>query len=213
MIPSHPSKHVLQTTSQSGQKQFKDLQRGATKMGLGLDDIKSINVPFPPLQEQAKIVMEIERQLSIAKSQHGFMDQSAHRIGRLRQSILEEAFQGRLVEQNPDDEPAVVLLERIQAEREERQKQQAAKPKKERKKMTEEKKRKPLVETLHAAGTRLTSEELFRRAGFDEESVDEFYEELRQELQIEIDGHVVKPGRIKEERPNQADVYLSEVKS
>jgi restriction endonuclease S subunit len=199
--------------SQSGQQQFKDLQRGATKMGLGLDDIKSINIPLPPLREQEKIVMEIERQLSIAKSQHGFVDQSLHRISRLRQSILEEAFKGRLVDQNPEDEPASVLLQRIQAEREEREKQQqAAKPKKERKKMTDEKKRKPLVETLHTAGARLTPEELFRRAGFDEQSVDEFYEELRQELQVEINGKVVKPGRIKEERPNQAYIYLAEVK-
>jgi type I restriction enzyme, S subunit len=199
--------------SQSGQKQFTDLQRGATKMGLGLDDIKCINVPLPPLQEQEKIVMEIQRQLTIAKNQNELSDHSLHRISRLRQSILEEAFQGRLVDQNPEDEPASELLQRIQAEREEREKQQAAKPKKERKKMTEEKKRKPLVETLHAVGIRLTPEELFRRAGFDEESVDEFYEELRQELQIGMNGKVIKPGRIKEDRPNQTDIYLSEAKS
>ena len=79
--------------------------------------------------------------------------------------------------------------------------------------MTEETKRRSLFETLQTAGKRLTPEELFKRAGFNEESVDEFYEELRQELQIEVDGHVVKPGRIKEERPNQAYIYLSEVKS
>lgn len=199
--------------SQSGQKQLKDLQRGATKMGLGLNDIKSINVPLPPLQEQNKIVMEIERQLTIAISQYGFLDQSCNRISRLRQSILEESFSGRLVEQNPDDEPASILLQRIQAERQETEKQKAARPKREKKNMTEETKRRSLFETLQTAGKRLTPEELFKRAGFNEESVDEFYEELRQELQIEVDGHVVKPGRIKEERPNQAYIYLSEVKS
>ncbi len=200
--------------SQPGQKQFKDLQRGATKMGLGLEDIRAINIPLPPVQEQERIVMEIERHLSLAKNQDGLLDRSLNRVRRLRQSILEEAFTGHLVDQNPEDEPASVLLQRIQAEREEREKQQqqAAKPKKE-KKMTEAQKRKPLVETLHAAGARLTPEELFRRAGFDEECVDEFYEELRQELQVEVDGQVVKPGRIKEERPNQAVIYLSEVKA
>jgi type I restriction enzyme S subunit len=40
------------------------------------------------------------------------------RISRLRQSILKWAFEGRLVDQDPTDEPAAALLERIQAERE-----------------------------------------------------------------------------------------------
>ncbi len=77
--------------------------------------------------------------------------------------------------------------------------------------MTGEKKKQPLFETLHSAGVRLTPEELFRRAGFNEECVDEFYEELRRELQVEKDGVVIKSGRIQEERPNMAYIYLSEV--
>ncbi len=43
-----------------GQKQFLELQRGATKAGLGLEDVRSVNVPMPPLTEQLQIVSEIE---------------------------------------------------------------------------------------------------------------------------------------------------------
>lgn len=191
----------------------KTIVHGIGRPRLNQQEIKAIPIPLPPVDEQYAIAEELQRSFSLSDDIKRKIDQSLIRIELTRKTILQQAYSGELVNQNPDDEPAAVLLQRILAEREEIEKQQVTKPMKEKKKMTEEKKRKPLVETLHAASARLTSEELFRRAGFDEESVDEFYEELRQELQIEIDGHVVKPGRIKEERPNQADVYLSEVKS
>ncbi len=45
------------------------------------------------------------------------VSKSALRIARLRQSILKWAFEGRLVDQDPTDEPAAILLERVRAER------------------------------------------------------------------------------------------------
>lgn len=48
------------------------------------------------------------------------VDDSLAKTERLRQSILKKAFEGRLVPQNPDDEPAPVLLKRIQVEKKER---------------------------------------------------------------------------------------------
>jgi type I restriction enzyme, S subunit len=105
------------TAPEGGQKQFHALQRGATKAGLGLDDIRSVNVPLPPLREQQRIVQEIERRLSIASDLENSMTVKDVRIQRLRQSILKWAFEGRLVDQDPSDEPASVLLERIKAER------------------------------------------------------------------------------------------------
>ena len=60
---------------------------------------------------------EVERQLSLLDSVKVTIDHALVRCGQLRRSILERAFTGRLVPQDPGDEPAEVLLERIRAER------------------------------------------------------------------------------------------------
>ena len=73
--------------------------------------------PLPPLAEQQQIVTEVERCLSIIEQAQVAIETSLKRIERARQSILEMAFLGRLVPQDPHDEPASVLLERIQEER------------------------------------------------------------------------------------------------
>ncbi len=103
--------------AEGGQKQLRALQRGATKAGLGLDDIRTVNVPLPPLSEQCRIVDEVERLLSVATDCVLVTVASGHRLNRLRQSILNWAFEGKLVDQDPRDEPAATLLDRIQAER------------------------------------------------------------------------------------------------
>ena len=100
-----------------GNKQLISLQRGATKIGLGLDDIKSINIPLCPLIEQETIVSELERLFSIADEIEKTITISLRQAETLRQSILKRAFEGKLVPQNPDDEPTSILLERIKAEK------------------------------------------------------------------------------------------------
>ena len=82
-----------------------------TKLGL-------LPVPLPPRSEQHRIVAEVERRLSIADEVAATIDSVLARAARLRQSILKRAFEGKLVPQDPNDEPASVLLARIRAERE-----------------------------------------------------------------------------------------------
>jgi type I restriction enzyme S subunit len=84
-------------TSEIGQKQLKDLQRGATKMGLGLDDIKNVIIPLPPSNEQLKIITELERRLSVVQEMEAAVTAGLARASRLRQAILKLAFEGRLV--------------------------------------------------------------------------------------------------------------------
>lgn len=74
-------------------------------------------IPIPPLHEQNKIVEEIERRFSIADEIEHTVYQSLKQAERLRQSILKKAFEGKLVPQDPTDESAVRLLERIKEEK------------------------------------------------------------------------------------------------
>ena len=80
-------------------------------------DVCTTSVPVPPLHEQHRIIAEIERSLSMIQQFATAVEASLKRIERLRQSILKRAFCGQLVPQDPDDEPASILLERIHAER------------------------------------------------------------------------------------------------
>lgn len=94
----------------------------AGQKGISGADIKQIPIPLPPLSEQEQIVSEVEARLSIIAQTELEVEANLKRAERLRQTILVEAFAGRLVPQNPGDEPASVLLERIRREREGMQK-------------------------------------------------------------------------------------------
>lgn len=85
---------------------------------LSVGKISVLPVPLPPLAEQHRIVAEVERRLSIADEVAASVEASLARAARLRQSILKRAFEGKLVPQDPNDEPASALLARTRAERE-----------------------------------------------------------------------------------------------
>jgi type I restriction enzyme, S subunit len=59
----------------------------------------------------------VERRLSVVAETEAQVEADLKRAERLRQSILKQAFAGRLVPQDPEDEPAGVLLERIRTQR------------------------------------------------------------------------------------------------
>ena len=79
--------------------------------------LAAMPIPLPPSAEQRRIVAEVERRLSVIQQAEAAVEASMIRAERLRQSILKQAFLGKLVPQDPSDEPASVLLERIRAER------------------------------------------------------------------------------------------------
>lgn len=85
---------------------------------LSISKVEQLPVPIPPLKEQSRATGEVERLRSSASVAAGEVRRGIARCARLRQSILKWAFEGRLVDQDPNDEPASVLLERIRAERE-----------------------------------------------------------------------------------------------
>ncbi len=90
---------------------------GNNQPALNKSRVQGIVFPLPPLTEQLRIAAEVERRLSVLDELESAVEHSLKRADRLRQSILKDAFEGRLVPQDPNDEPARPLLERIRAER------------------------------------------------------------------------------------------------
>ena len=83
--------------------------------------IKAYLTPIPPLNEQRRILVKLSEVLPVVNSYGAVYDETAAMQEafpeRLKKSILQEAVQGKLVPQDPSDEPAEALLERIRAEK------------------------------------------------------------------------------------------------
>jgi type I restriction enzyme S subunit len=82
--------------------------------------LSALVVPVPPVEEQQEIMSALHAQTSEIVDQLQSVDISLKQSTAQRQNILRAAFAGQLVPQDPNDEPASVLLERIRAERAER---------------------------------------------------------------------------------------------
>jgi len=93
------------------------LNKGSLIQHMFTSQLDLFTFPMPPLAEQARIVGEIERLIGVQELVEKDILQNIFRIPRLSQAVLSSAFEGRLVDQDPCDEPADVLLERIRAER------------------------------------------------------------------------------------------------
>ena len=111
------SRSYVRLSLTSNYEKTRRLAKGGVQPNLNLSLVRQITIPLAPLAEQQRIVAELERHLSVNQQAETTVLASLKRAGRLRQSILKQAFSGRLVPQHPSDEPASVLLERIVAER------------------------------------------------------------------------------------------------
>ena len=93
----------------------------SAQAGFNKDDLSKMFFPMPPLAEQVRIVSEIEKFEPLI-AEYDKLEQQATRLDgeiydKLKKSILQYAIQGKLVPQDPNDEPASELLERIRAEK------------------------------------------------------------------------------------------------
>ena len=102
---------------------LKENASGTTMRNLNKRIVNNLSIPIPPIDEQKKIVQEIESRLSICDQVEANIQESLAKAEALRQSILKKAFEGKLLtaaeiaacKQEADYEPAGVLLERIKA--------------------------------------------------------------------------------------------------
>ena len=94
---------------------------GTHTFKINLGDIPDFILPLPPLAEQRRIVERVNQLMPLVEEYGGLEDArealDAALPGRLRKSVLQLAVQGGLVPQDPADEPAGVLLERIRGQR------------------------------------------------------------------------------------------------
>ena len=101
--------------------QYQNESQGTTVATLTMVRMNEYLLPIPPIAEQQRIVERIEEIMPIAdkyeKSQEALDKLNAEIFDKLKKSVLQEAIQGKLVPQSPDDEPASVLLARIKAEK------------------------------------------------------------------------------------------------
>ena len=103
------------------------LAAGSTVKNLKSDTVRSVLFPIPPLKEQERMVHQLEELIAFADVINADKNQLVNIINQTKSKILDLAIRSKLVPQDPNDEPASVLLERIRAEKEELIKQRKIK--------------------------------------------------------------------------------------
>ena len=94
---------------------------GAVQKFISLKKIRASLIPFPPLEEQKRIVAKIEKLMPLvdeyAESYNRLQKIDNEFEDKLKQSVLQYAMEGKLVKQNPSDEPASELIKKIENEK------------------------------------------------------------------------------------------------
>ena len=101
-----------------GKQWFQSAGKQTTNLAsISMGMLREFPVPLAPLAEQAQILAQLEIQLAALAEQEASTDHALRQSAAQRKNILQAAFSGQLVAQDPNDEPASVLLARIRAER------------------------------------------------------------------------------------------------
>jgi type I restriction enzyme, S subunit len=116
-----PRKELLSTYLMYGlqspnlQSQIAEKSRATAQANIFLGAIKSLVLPLPTLTEQQEIISRVDKLFTFADRLETRYQKARKKCDQLTPALLEKAFQGELVPQDPNDEPASVLLERIKS--------------------------------------------------------------------------------------------------
>lgn len=160
----------------------------AGQYNLSLSSLANVAVPIPPTDEQVAIVGAVEHRLSAAERLDSSLNRQLTRSRVTRQHLLHEALTGRLVAQDPSDEPAGVMLETIRSEKvraETGQREPRSRPRRELDLALEDTMQKlsftsaQLTAAFRKIGRKPNAEHLFKQVGCAPDDVITFYEVLR----------------------------------
>lgn len=174
------------------------------------DELSIIPVPLPSITEQKEITRRIKflfKKTDKVERQYERLKETA---SEMPQAILSKAYSGKLVPQNPKDEPVEKLLERIREEKtrlfeEHKEMRTTRARKKAGRKLMAEQKRKELLEVIRSHRNGISPEDLLREAHYELREIALFYKKLKliREQIIEI-----KPSDSKRDWPKQSSVIL-----
>jgi type I restriction enzyme S subunit len=103
--------------SDLAQSRMKGAVKGVAVRGINIGDVRALQVPLPSRQEQDEIVRRLEALFAFTDRLEARYNTTRAQVERLTPALLAKAFRGELVPQDPNDEPASVLLERIREAR------------------------------------------------------------------------------------------------
>ena len=106
-------------TSPYIQEQILSRQVGSGRGGLSAETLSTFLIPLPPMNEQVSIIKKLQDCISYTLTIADAQRSGSDLVSATKSKILDLAIRGKLVPQDPNDEPASVLLERIRAEKEE----------------------------------------------------------------------------------------------
>jgi type I restriction enzyme, S subunit len=204
LVPEIQSRFISHHGNTFGQEWF--MRAGTQSVNLAsinLTALRRFPVPVPPADEQAAIIELLDEKLPNIEHALELIEKNFARAKRLRQSILKDAFEGKLAEQDASDEPASKLLDRIQRERavEDAKPKPPRRPKvKGRAKVKNE--RKPIRDVVENHPDGVSPDTVFAEAGFDSENLndlDSFYADL---------SDLVSKRHVEVERPDSASVLI-----
>jgi type I restriction enzyme S subunit len=155
---------LLFLLSPKGQSLLISSSNAVAQPNVNAKTISQFLVPIPPLSEQREIVRRVEKLFTYVERLEARYQKALRRVEQLTSSLLSTAFRGELVPQDPNDEPASVLLDRIRAE-------QAAQPTKPKRGET---RRKPTMTKMSDESVK----EVIRQLPKDTFSFDELCEKL-----------------------------------
>jgi type I restriction enzyme, S subunit len=155
---------------------------GTAQPKLNQANLNRIPVLIPSLDEQLSIVQEMQRALSIIEETEKAIIKGLTQIGLFKQTILNKAFTGKLLEQDSNDEPARILLKRIKTEKEEYSVREKEKKSNSIKIKAMPEKSKSILEILNENIESISSKQLWLSSN-KKDDIEEFYAELKKHIE------------------------------